>query len=142
MDKRDYYEVLEVGREANASELKSAYRKLAMAYHPDRNPGDKEAEEAFKEAAEAYEILKDDEKRAAYNRYGHQAFQGGQGGPGAGGFDFTSSFADVFDDLFGDFMGGQRGGGGRGGQSRFRGGDLRYNLEIGLEPISNLFAVL
>ncbi len=133
MDKRDYYEVLEVGREANASELKSAYRKLAMAHHPDRNPGDKEAEEAFKEAAEAYEILKDDEKRAAYNRYGHQAFQGGQGGPGAGGFDFTSSFADVFDDLFGDFMGGQRGGGGRGGQSRFRGGDLRYNLEIGLD---------
>ncbi len=131
MDKRDYYEVLGVGREANAAELKSAYRKLAMAHHPDRNPGDKEAEETFKEGAEAYEILKDDEKRAAYNRYGHQAFQGGQGG--AGGFDFTSSFADVFDDLFGDFMGGQRGGGGRGGQSRFRGGDLRYNLEIGLD---------
>ena len=133
MEKRDYYEVLGVGREADASELKLAYRKLAMEHHPDRNPGDKESEEAFKEGAEAYEILKDDEKRAAYNRYGHQAFQGGQGGPGAGGFDFSSSFADVFDDLFGDFMGGQRGGGGRGGQSRFRGGDLRYNLEIGLD---------
>lgn len=133
MEKRDYYEVLGVGREANATELKSAYRELAMAHHPDRNPGDKEAEETFKEAAEAYEVLKDDEKRAAYNRYGHKAFQGGQGGPGAGGFDFSSSFADVFDDLFGDFMGGQRGGGGRDGQSRFRGGDLRYNLEIGLD---------
>ena len=132
MDKRDYYEVLGVGRDASAGDLKKAYRSLAMEHHPDRNPGDKKAEETFKEAAEAYEILKDDEKRAAYNRYGHQAFQGGQGGPGAGGFDFTSSFADVFDDLFGDFMGGQRGGG-RGGQSRFRGGDLRYNLEIRLD---------
>ncbi|MFP6741523.1 MAG: molecular chaperone DnaJ [Alphaproteobacteria bacterium] len=128
MDKRDYYEVLGVGRDASAGDLKSAYRKLAMAHHPDRNPGDKKAEETFKEAAEAYEVLKDDEKRAAYNRYGHQAFQGG-----AGGFDFTSSFADVFDDLFGDFMGGKRGGGGRGSQSRFRGGDLRYNLEIKLD---------
>jgi molecular chaperone DnaJ len=131
MDKRDYYEVLGVGRDASAGDLKSAYRKLAMAHHPDRNPGDKKAEETFKEAAEAYEVLNDDEKRAAYNRYGHQAFQGGQGG--AGGVDFTSSFADVFDDLFGDFMGGQRGGGGRGSQSRFRGGDLRYNLEIKLD---------
>ena len=130
MDKRDYYETLGVDRQAGEAELKKAYRKLAMQYHPDRNPDDPEAEQSFKEVSEAYEVLKDDEKRAAYDRFGHAAFEGGNG-PGGAGFGFTgSSFADVFDDLFGDFMGGRRGGGGTGGR---RGADLRYNLEISLE---------
>ncbi len=134
MSKRDYYEVLGVARGAKADELKSAYRKLAMKYHPDRNPDDPEAEKAFKEVSEAYEVLKDDQKRAAYDQFGHQAFEGGGfggarggfGGPGAG--DFSSTFADVFDDLFGEFMGGR----GRGGGGRTRGSDLRYNMEISL----------
>jgi molecular chaperone DnaJ len=125
MAKRDYYEVLGVGRNASATELKSAYRKLAMQHHPDRNAGDGEAERRFKEINEAYEVLKDDQKRAAYDQFGHAAFEGGAGG--RPGFDF-GSFADVFDDLFGDFMGGGRR---RGNQSR--GGDLRYNLEISLD---------
>ncbi len=129
MAKRDYYDVLGVDRNANADGLKKAYRNLAKAHHPDRNPGDNEAERKFKQVSEAYEALKDGEKRAAYDRFGHAAFE--QGGPAPGGFDFnfTSSFADVFDDLFGDFVGGRRGGQ-RGAQ---RGGDLRYNLEITLE---------
>ena len=130
MAKRDYYDVLGVGREASAENIKKAYRKQAMQYHPDRNPGDKAAEAKFKEASEAYEILKDDEKKAAYNRYGHAAFD--QGGPHAGGADVSSSFADVFDDLFGDFMGTR----GR-ARSRTRGGDLRYNLEISLDEAFN-----
>ncbi len=131
MDKRDYYETLGVDRQADEAELKRAYRKLAMQYHPDRNPDDPQAEHSFKEVSEAYEVLKDADKRAAYDRFGHAAFEGGNG-PGGGGFGFTgSSFADVFDDLFGDFMGGgRRGGGGTGGR---RGADLRYNLEISLE---------
>jgi molecular chaperone DnaJ len=129
MAKRDFYEILGVGRGAGADDLKKAYRKLAMQYHPDRNPGDKEAERKFKEVSEAYDVLKDDGKRAAYDQFGHAAFEGGGGrGAGAGGFDFTSSFADVFDDLFGEIMGGRRGGGGVS-----RGADLRYNLEITLE---------
>jgi molecular chaperone DnaJ len=129
MAKRDYYETLGVSRSASAAELKAAYRKLAMQHHPDRNPGDKAAEQRFKEINEAYEVLKDDQKRAAYDHLGHAAFEGGGlgGGRGAGGFDF-GSFADVFDDLFGDFMGGGRR---RGPHSR--GADLRYNLEITLE---------
>jgi molecular chaperone DnaJ len=132
MDKKDYYETLGVDRGANAADLKKAYRKLAMQFHPDRNPGDDEAEAQFKTLSEAYEVLSDDEKRAAYDRYGHAAFEGGQGGPG-GGFGFTaSSFADVFDDLFGDFMGGRRGGG-----NGHQGADLRYNLEISLEDAYN-----
>jgi molecular chaperone DnaJ len=125
MAKRDYYEVLGVGRNASAAELKSAYRKLAMQHHPDRNAGDRQAEQRFKEVSEAYEVLKDDQKRAAYEQFGHAAFEGGAGG--RPGFDF-GSFADVFDDLFGDFVGGGRR---RGGHSR--GSDLRYNLEISLE---------
>ena len=129
MAKRGYYEVLGVERNASAGEIKNAYRKLAKAHHPDRNQGDKSAESKFKEAAEAYEILKDDEKRAAYDRFGHAAFQQGGPHPGGADFKFTSSFADVFDDLFGEFMGGRRGGQ-RGAQ---RGGDLRYNMEITLE---------
>ena len=131
--KRDYYEVLGVAKTANAEELKKAFRKQAMQHHPDRNPDDKEAEHKFKECNEAYDILRDDQKRAAYDQYGHAAFEGGRGGPGGpggAGFDFTS-FSDIFDDLFGEFMGGSRGGGGgRGGN---RGSDLRYNLEITLE---------
>jgi molecular chaperone DnaJ len=126
MAKRDYYEVLGVGRNASATELKSAYRKLAMQHHPDRNAGDGEAERRFKELSEAYEVLKDDQKRAAYDQFGHAAFEGGPGG--RPGFDF-GSFADVFDDLFGEFMGQRRGGGRRGPA---RGADLRYNLEISL----------
>jgi molecular chaperone DnaJ len=128
MAKRDYYEILGVSRNATAAELKAAYRRLAMQTHPDRNPGDKAAEQRFKELSEAYEVLKDEQKRAAYDQFGHAAFEGGMGPGGRpGNFDF-GSFADVFDDLFGDFMGGGRR---RGSQSR--GADLRYNLEITLE---------
>ena len=127
MAKRDYYEILGVARNASAAELKAAYRKLAMQTHPDRNPGDKAAEQRFKELSEAYEVLKDEQKRAAYDQFGHAAFEGVAGPGGRGNFDF-GSFADVFDDLFGDFMGGGRR---RGAQSR--GADLRYNLEITLE---------
>ncbi|MBT5498995.1 MAG: molecular chaperone DnaJ [Alphaproteobacteria bacterium] len=132
MAKADYYESLGVEREANADDLKKAYRKAAMKYHPDRNPGDAEAETKFKEVNEAYEILKDDQKRAAYDRYGHAAFEnGGAGGPGGGptGFDFAAGFSDIFDEMFGASGGARRGG--RNASSR--GGDLRYNLEISLE---------
>lgn len=134
MAKRDFYDVLGVQRGADAAEIKSAYRKLAMKFHPDRNPGDAEAEGRFKEANEAYEVLKDADKRAAYDQFGHAAFDGGMGGGRANPGDFASSFADVFDDLFGDFMGGggRRRGGGRGSSGQ-RGADLRYNMEITLE---------
>jgi molecular chaperone DnaJ len=125
MSKRDYYHVLGVERGAGDSDLKSAYRKLAMKFHPDRNPGDTEAEFRFKELNEAYEVLKDGDKRAAYDRFGHAAFE--QGGPGFGA-DFATSFADIFDDFFG--MGGGRRGRGSG---RERGADLRYNMELTLE---------
>ncbi len=128
MAKRDYYETLGVTRDADAAELKKSYRKLAMKYHPDRKPDDAEAESIFKEISEAYGVLSDEQKRSAYNQYGHAAFEGG--GAGAGDFDFRSSFADVFDDLFGDFMGGQRRGAQRGPA---RGADLRYNMEVNLE---------
>jgi molecular chaperone DnaJ len=128
--KRDYYEILGVAKTATAEELKKAFRKQAMQFHPDRNPGNAEAEHKFKEVNEAYDVLRDDQKRAAYDQYGHAAFEGGMGGRGGGqGFDFTS-FSDIFDDLFGEFMGGQRGGQRGGGN---RGSDLRYNLEITLE---------
>ena len=141
MAKRDYYEVLGVGKTADEKELKAAYRKLAKQLHPDANPGDKTAEAKFKEISEAYDVLKDPQKKAAYDRFGHQAFEGGMGGgrgPGGAGFgpEFTSSMSDIFEDLFGDFMGGQRGrqGGqrGRGGGGAARGADLRYNMEISL----------
>jgi molecular chaperone DnaJ len=124
--------VLGVGRDADADELKKSYRRLAMQYHPDRNPGDKEAERRFKELSEAYDVLRDEQKRAAYDQYGHAAFDGPMGGPGGGGrgaTDFTSAFSDIFEDLFGDAMGSRRGG--AGGASR--GADLRYNLQINLE---------
>ncbi|MCF2521255.1 molecular chaperone DnaJ [Bradyrhizobium sp. G127] len=129
MSKACYYETLEVERTVDEAGLKSAFRKLAMKWHPDKNPGDPSCEHKFKEISEAYEILKDGNKRAAYDRYGHAAFeQGNGGGHGAGfGAGFASSFSDIFEDLFG--MAGQRGG--RGG--RERGADLRYNMEITLE---------
>ena len=132
MAKRDFYEILGVQRRATADELKAAFRKKAKELHPDRNPGDKAAEQNFKELNEAYDVLKDDQKRAAYDQYGHQAFEGPGGGGrgGAPGFDFSTSFTDVFDDLFGEFMGTRRGGG---GQRASRGSDLRYNMEISLE---------
>src|SRR5688572_28673730 len=107
MAKRDYYETLGVQRDAAAGQIKAAFRKLAMQHHPDRNPGDKAAEQRFKELNEAYEVLKDESKRAAYDQFGHAAFEQGMGGARPGGFDF-GSFADVFDDLFGDFVGGGR----------------------------------
>jgi molecular chaperone DnaJ len=128
MAKRDYYEVLGVQRGVSDTELKAAFRKRAMKCHPDRNPGDKEAEHQFKELNEAYEVLKDADKRAAYDRFGHAAFEGGMGAGAAGfGADFASTFADIFDDFFG--MGGRRGR----GSGRERGADLRYNMEISLE---------
>ena len=133
MSKRDYYEILGVTRTVSDVELKAAYRKLAMQHHPDRNPGDAECEHKFKELSEAYDVLKDGDKRAAYDRFGHAAFeQGGVGGGGHGfGADFASTFSDIFEDLFG--MGGGRRGGRGQGQGRERGSDLRYNMEITLE---------
>jgi molecular chaperone DnaJ len=126
VSKRDYYEILGVTRQCNEAELKAAFRKLAMQHHPDRNPGDAECEHKFKELNEAYDVLKDGDKRAAYDRFGHAAFA--QGGGHGFGADFASTFSDIFEDLFG--MGGRRGGRGSG---RERGSDLRYNMQIGLE---------
>ncbi|MBS9437525.1 molecular chaperone DnaJ [Photorhabdus noenieputensis] len=127
MAKRDYYEVLGVSKTANEKEIKKAYKRLAMKYHPDRNQGDKEAESQFKEVKEAYEILTDDQKRAAYDQYGHAAFeQGGMGGGGFGGG--GADFSDIFGDVFGDIFGG-----GRRQQRPSRGADLRYSMELTLE---------
>lgn len=134
MSKRDYYEVLGVARNASEDELKKAFRRLAMKYHPDRNPDDSQAEELFKEAREAYEVLSDARKRAAYDQFGHAGVQGGMGGrgPGPGPGPGGASFQDIFEDLFGDIFGGggPRGGGGSG---PMRGSDLQYTLEMTLE---------
>ena len=132
MSKRDYYEVLGVSSSASEAELKKAYRTKAKELHPDRNSDNPNSESQFKEVNEAYDVLKDQNKKAAYDRYGHAAFEGGSAGPGSGGFhgggDFSSAFSDVFEDLFGDFRGNQNG-----RQRASRGSDLRYNLNISLE---------
>ena len=130
MAKHDFYDLLGVPKSASAEDIKKAYRKLAMQHHPDRNAGDKAAEQKFKDISEAYDILKDDQKRAAYDRFGHAAFEngGGRGGGGSGDFGFAAGFADIFDEMFGEFMGGRRSQG-----AGNRGNDLRYNLEIALE---------
>lgn len=129
MSKRDYYEILGVARDIDPKELKKAYRKLAMKYHPDRNPDDKDAEAKFKEATEAYEVLSDEQKRAAYDQYGHAGVDQSAGGGAYGG---NANFSDIFGDVFGDIFGAAGGGrGGRGGPSR--GSDLRYTLELTLE---------
>ncbi len=129
MAKRDFYEVLGVDRNASPDEMKRAYRKLAMRHHPDRNPDDKTAEQRFKDVSEAYDVLKDDQQRAAYDRYGHAAFQQGGAGAGAGGFGFRAGFGDIFEEMFSEFMGGRD----RGRSGATRGSDLRYNLQINLE---------
>lgn len=124
MTKRDYYEVLGVSRNADEEAIKKAYRKLAMKHHPDRNDGDTKSEEKFKEAKEAYEILTDDNKRAAYDQFGHAGVEASAGGRGGGAQGFTDAFSDIFGDIFGA----------RGGRSNMhRGSDLRYNMEITLE---------
>lgn len=125
MAKRDYYEILGVAKNASEAELKKAFRRLAMKHHPDRNPGDRESEERFKEAKEAYEILTDPQKRAAYDQFGHAGVDPAAGGGARGG----ASFSDIFEDIFGDIFGGARGGGSR----VYRGSDLQYNLELTLE---------
>ena len=135
-EETDYYELLEVSRDASGDEIKKSFRRLAMKYHPDRNPGNKEAEQKFKQINEAYEVLKDEQKRAAYDRYGKQAFAGGMGGTGGnpfGGFEFNfgaGGFSDIFSEVFSDFMGG-----GRNRQAAYAqdGADVRYNMEITLE---------
>ena len=133
MSKRDYYEVLGISKNASEAELKKAYRRAAQKYHPDRNPDDKDAEGKFKECKEAYEILSNSQKRAAYDQFGHAGVDpsmgGGYGPAGAGA---GASFSDIFGDVFGDIFGGGRAGGG-GGQRVYRGSDLRYNLELSLE---------
>lgn len=146
-DKRDYYEVLGVSRDVSAEDLKKAYRKLAVKYHPDKNPGDKAAEDKFKEVGEAYDVLSDEEKRAAYDRYGHAAFAGGMGGPAASGAGGFHDPFDIFREVFGGGGGGGifesffGGGGGGGRQQRRdgpqRGSDLRYGVEITLEDAAN-----
>src|SRR5688572_10808245 len=136
--KRDFYEILGVSKNASADEIKKSYRKVAMQYHPDRNPGDKVSEEKFKEAAEAYEILSDEDKRSQYDRFGHSAFSPGRGGGGSHGMnmdDIFSQFGDIFgDDMFGNFFGGGRGGGRK--TRGVRGNNLRIKLKVNFEEIA------
>lgn len=129
--KRDYYEILGVAKGANAAEIKKAYRKVALKYHPDRNPDNKEAEDKFKEAAEAYEVLSNDDKRRIYDQYGHQGLRGAGGGPGFSG---VEDIFDNFSDIFGDIFGQARGGGGR--RARGRGSNLRVKVKLNLEEIA------
>jgi molecular chaperone DnaJ len=129
MAKRDYYETLNLARNASESEIKKAYRRLAMKYHPDRNPGDKTAEERFKEAKEAYEILSDPQKRAAFDQFGHAGVDAAAGAAGAGGFGGGVNLGDIFGDVFGDIFSNVRGG----RQQAYRGADLRYTLDLTLE---------
>ena len=131
MAKRDYYEVLGVGRDVTEADLKKAYRRLAMKYHPDRNPDSAEAEEHFKEAKEAFEVLSDARKRQAYDQFGHAGVDSSAAGPGPGG---AAGFSDIFESVFGDIFGGG-GGGGRGGSRTYRGSDLRYDVELTLEQV-------
>tara|TARA_B110000908_G_scaffold146161_1_gene176946 strand:+ start:4411 stop:5547 length:1137 start_codon:yes stop_codon:yes gene_type:complete len=130
MSKRDYYEILGVARDSAGKDIKKAYRRVAMKFHPDRNPDDKDSEEKFKEASEAYEVLSDSQKRAAYDQYGHDAVNGNAGAGGFGGG--NGNFGDIFGDVFGDIFGGGGGGGGR-SRGPARGSDLRYNLDVDLE---------
>ena len=132
MSKRDYYEVLGVSKSAKKDEIKKAYRKLALKYHPDKNKGDKGAEEKFKEASEAYHVLSDDKRKASYDQFGHAAFQGGGGQGGFGNFDFSSSFSDIFEDVFGD-LGDFGFSTGRSRKRSNRGSDLRYDVSIDLD---------
>ncbi|RXZ33951.1 molecular chaperone DnaJ [Oxalobacteraceae bacterium CAVE-383] len=136
MAKRDFYEILGVAKNASDEEIKKAYRKLAMKHHPDRNPDSKGAEDKFKEVKEAYEMLSDQDKRAAYDRYGHAGVDPNMGGGGGGG---AGGFADAFGDIFGDIFGGGGGRGRSGGPQVYRGADLRYNLEITLEQAAHGF---
>ena len=131
MAKRDYYEILGVNKQASKDEIKKAYRKLALKYHPDKNKGDKKSEDKFKEASEAYHVLSDDKRKLNYDQFGHAAFDGGGGSQGFGNFDFGSSFSDIFEDFFSDDVFG----GGRSSRRRSsnRGNDLRYDITVGLE---------
>lgn len=133
MAKKDYYETLGVAKNASGDDIRKAYRKLAMKYHPDRNPDDKQAEDKFKDVKEAYEMLSDEEKRAAYDRFGHAGVDPNAAGAGMGGGGFADAFGDIFSDLFGG------GGARRGGPQVYRGADLRYDLEISLEQAANGF---
>ena len=133
MAKRDYYNVLDVNKNSTSEQIKAAYRKQAIKYHPDKNKGDKASEEKFKEASEAYHVLSDEERKQNYDNFGHAAFENGAGGSGRGGFgnfDFSNSFSDIFEDFFSDFGGGSKR---RGRKTNFRGSDLRYDLSITLE---------
>ena len=135
MAKRDYYEVLGINKSASPDQIKSAYRKLAVKYHPDKNSGDKNAEEKFKEASEAYHVLSNSERKQNYDNFGHAAFEnGGRGQGGFGDFDFSGQFSDIFEDFFGEGFGGGRR---RGRRSSYRGSDLRYDLSISLEEAYN-----
>lgn len=135
MAKQDYYEILGISKSATAAEIKKAYRKMAIKYHPDKNPGDKEAEEKFKQAAEAYEVLSDENKKARYDQFGHAAFEGGQGGFGGGGMNMEDIFSQ-FGDIFGGGFGGFGGFGGSRGPARVKGGNLRIRVKLTLEEIA------